>query len=298
MKKIILFFTVAAVCSPYALKAQLDDLESMLLDEMEEITDYTTSTFLSENVVVGQSTLLQEQNNIAIRFKHHFNPLKEGSENAFGFNNAYIYAELGYAPADWVNLGIGYGNYNNSFNGSAKFRALRQSTGKVLMPVSLSFYGTVNYRSKFPDGYEFSDRLAYTAQALISRRFCDFFSLQLAPTYLHRNLVPTPQDQNDLFALGTGASLKLAKNLRLNLEYYWVANNKQTATKYYDPFSVGLSYQTSRHTFELFLTNTQFMEDSYMLSETRGDFWSGDIRVGFNIAINFTVGKKHKGSEE
>ena len=290
MKKIILLAIAIALCTPFTLKAQFDDLEAQLLNEMDEPTDYAISTFLSENVIVGQSTTLQEQNNIAVRFKHHFNPLKSGAKEAFGFNKAYIYAEVGYAPADWANLGVGYGNYNNSINGNAKFRVLRQSTGKVFMPVNLSLYGAVNYRTNSSSAREFSDKLDYTAQALISRRFCDYLSLQLAPTYLHRNLVPTPQDQNDLFALGTGASVKLLKNLRLNLEYYWVADNNQ---KYYDPFSVGVAYQTSRHTFELFLTNAQFMEENYVLGSTVGNFWEGDIRLGFNVAINFTVGKKH-----
>ena len=291
MKKILLLAIAIALCAPSSLMAQFDDLEAQLLGEMDETTDYTISTFLSENVIVGQSTTLQERNNIAVRFKHHFNPLKSGAKEAFGFNKAYIYAEVGYAPADWANLGIGYGSHNNSINGNAKFRVLRQSTGKVFMPVNLSLYGAVNYRTNSSAAKEFVDKLDYTAQVLISRRFCDYFSLQLAPTYLHRNLVPTPQDQNDLFALGTGASVKLLKNLRFNLEYYWVANNNETKTKYYDPFSVGVSYQTSRHTFELFLSNTQFMEENYMLGSTVGNFWDGEIRLGFNVAINFTVGK-------
>ena len=294
MKKILSLAIVLILGVPFTLKAQFDDLEAQLLSEMDEITDYTVGTFLSENVVVGKSTMLQEKNNIAVRFRHHFNPLKSGAKDAFGFNKAYIYAEVGYAPADWVNLGLAYGNNFNSINGSAKFRVLRQSTGKVFMPVNLSVYGAVNYRTNSPMAREFSDQLDYTAQVLISRRFHDYFSLQLAPTYLHRNLVPTPQDQNDLFALGTGASIKLLKNLRLNLEYYWVSNNNETAVKYYDPFSAGVSYQTSRHTFELFVTNSAFMEENYMLGSNTGNFWKGDVRLGFNVAINFTVGKKHK----
>ena len=294
MKKIVLIAVAIALSVPFTATAQFDDLEAQLLSEMDEITDYTVGTFLSENVIVGQSTMLQEKNNVAVRFKHHFNPLKNGTKEAFGFNKAYIYAEVGYAPADWVNLGLGYGSFNNSVNGNAKFKVLRQSTGKVFMPVNLSVYGAVNYRTNASTAREFSDKLDYTTQVLISRRFCDHFSLQLAPTYLHRNLVPTPQDQNDLFALGTGASVKLLKNLRLNLEYYWVSNNNETAIKYYDPFSVGVSYQTSRHTFELFLSNAQFMEENYILGSTTGNFWEGDVRLGFNVAINFTVGKKHK----
>lgn len=293
MKKILLFALL--LVTPTLVKAQLDDLEAQLMSEMDETTDYAVSTFLSENVIVGQSTTMQEKNNLSIRFKHHFGSLKGGPDQIFGLNTANIYLELGYAPADWVNLGIGYGTYKNSFNGNAKFRILRQSTGKIFMPVNLVLLGAINCLTQQYANEEmnknFVGRLDYTLQALISRRFCDIFSLQLAPTYIHRNMVPTAVEPNDLFALGAGASFKLLKNLRLNLEYYWVTDHDAQRTKYYDPFSIGVSYQTSRHTFELFLTNTEFMEENYMLSSTTGNFFKGDIHLGFNCAINFTLGK-------
>ncbi|MDD6210165.1 MAG: DUF5777 family beta-barrel protein [Bacteroidales bacterium] len=297
MKRIFLFLSILLLCAPFSLKAQLDDLEAQLMSEMEKPVDYAVSTFLSENIVVGQSTTMHEKNNLSIIFKHHFGSLKGGPKEIFGLNDANIYVGLGYAPADWVNLGLGYGTYNNSFNGDAKFRILRQSTGRIFMPVNLVLYGAINCRTQQyanPDmNKNFAGRLDYTVQALISRRFCDIFSLQIAPTYVHRNLVATAANPNDLFALGAGASFRLLKNLRLNLEYYWVTDHDTPKTKYYDPFSIGVSYQTSRHTFELFLSNTEFMESNYFLTSTTGNFFKGDIHIGFNCAINFTLGKKH-----
>jgi opacity protein-like surface antigen len=289
MKRIYLILALAGCCYTPVL-AQPDDLEAQLLGEMGATTDYAVSIFLSENIVNGQSTVLRERNNLAVRFKHHFDPLKVGADEAFGFNRASVYAEVGYAPADWMNIAMGYGTHNHSLNGSAKLRVLRQSTGKVFMPVNLSLFGAVNYRTLRYGMAALNDnfvgRLDYVAQALISRRMGSLISLQLAPTFVHRNLTERHADPNNLFALGAGASVRLRSNLRLNLEYYSL-----TTKQYDDPVAVGVSYQTSRHSFELFLTNAQLIEENYFLSSSSGSFFKGNIRVGFNIAINFTLSK-------
>jgi hypothetical protein len=272
--------------------SQLDELESQLLGEMDAVTDYAVSTFLSENIVVGKSTVLHERGNLSIRFRHHFNPLSGGVSEAFGFNRASVYTAINYAPEDWLNLELGYGSHDGSFNGNAKFRLLRQSTGKVVMPVNFTLFGAINYRTSDTGNAEVdadrAGRINYTLQGLTSRRFSNFLSLQLSPSLVHRNLTATPLDPNNIYALGAGSSFKLLKNMRFNMEYYYLLNGRS-----YDPVSVGVSYQTSRHNFELFLTNTQFIKDNYFITDTSGSFFEGDVRVGFNIAINFTLGKSN-----
>ena len=57
---------------------------------------------------------------------------------------------------------------------------------------------------------------------MIGRKFSPGFSLQLTPSYLHRNLVETVADPNDIFALGAGARLKLSKRISVNAEYFYL----------------------------------------------------------------------------
>jgi opacity protein-like surface antigen len=61
--------------------------------------------------------------------------------------------------------------------------------------------------------------------------------LQLSPTFIHRNLVETKEDENDIWALGAGGRFKLSNIISLNLEYYYVIS-KQAAKDFHDSFWV------------------------------------------------------------
>jgi len=50
----------------------------------------------------------------------------------------------------------------------------------------------------------FSSRLSYAGQVLIARKMSRKLSLQLTPAFVHRNLVATVLDPNDLWAVGGG----------------------------------------------------------------------------------------------
>ena len=68
-------------------------------------------------------------------------------------------------------------------------------------------------------GLQFNHRFAFTTQLLISRKFSDSFSFEIAPIYVHKNLYDGILDQKSTLLLGTGARYKIAKRLSLNLEY-------------------------------------------------------------------------------
>jgi hypothetical protein len=65
----------------------------------------------------------------------------------------------------------------------------------------------------------FSSRMGYYGQAILGRKFSEGFSLQLMPTVVHRNLVATTEDPNDMFAVGLGSRMKLSKRISLNVDY-------------------------------------------------------------------------------
>jgi hypothetical protein len=278
-----------------AVSAQ-DDLEAQLLAEMGQPVDYAMGTFLSSHILNSQSSELIGQRGIGFRVAHKFGKFTSGADHFFGFDDSNSMLELNYALADWWNVGIGRATLNEEVCGFTKFRILRQSTGARFMPVSLTFVSNLEYKTRQFDNEErnnnFIDRLVYTSQLLISRKINPSLSVQLMPTYVHVNLVETLFDKNDLAALGLGATYKVYKNFRLNAEYYWVQPHNTPFAEYHHPLSLGICYQTSRHAFELFVTNAQGISESNYITATTDNFFKGEIRIGFNVSTVFTLGRE------
>jgi len=162
------------------------------------------------------------------------------------------------------------------------------------MPVSLSLFSSAALKSvRWADPTRtnyFSSRLSYVGQVLIARKISQGLSLQITPSYVHRNLVATEIDPNDLFAIGAGGRLKLTKRISLNAEYYYIGNPKKyMSQQVYDPLSVGFDIETGGHVFQLIFTNSLAMIEKGFIGETTGNWLKGDIHFGFNISRVFTL---------
>jgi len=166
------------------------------------------------------------------------------------------------------------------------------------MPVSVSVFSSIALKTlKWTDptlqttilhGYHMSGRV------LVARKFNQAFSFQLTPTYIHRNLVATELDPNDLYSIGAGGRLKLTKRISLNAEYYYMLNPKNNfSQQVYNPLTVGVDIETGGHVFQLFFTNSLGTIEQQFIGETTGQWKKGDIHFGFNISRVFTL-KKHQ----
>jgi hypothetical protein len=290
--------SIAIIClliGCYELNAQVDDLELMLEKEVGPVKDETKATFLSTFVLSNPSVEMLDKKGINMRISHKFGFLNSGSESFYGFDNSSSYIGLDYAPLNRINVGIGRSTFRKSVNSHIKINVFRQSKGYRSIPLTIALYGELDYRTqKYFNSDLQEDRLGrieYSSQLLIARKFGNIFSLQLMPTFIHRNLVETENDTNNIYALGIGGTLRLQKVLRLNFEYFWVSEHDTPKTDYYSPISFGICYQTSRHAFELFATNSTGITANNNIAFTTGNFWKGDIGIGFNISIIFSVNR-------
>lgn len=245
----------------------------------------------------GHSIERMPPGQLDFRISHRFGTVNSGAYNFFGIDQANIHLSLEYGIFNWMMIGIGRGTYEKTFDGFTKFSILRQSTGGKEMPVSLSAFTSVAVNSlKWSDPARknyFSSRLTYTAQILVARKFNQAFSFQITPSYIHRNLVATELDPNDLYAIGAGGRIKLTKRISLNGEYYYLINadNKYMSQAVYNPLSVGFDLETGGHVFQIILTNSVAMIEKGFIGETTGQWKKGDIHIGFNISRVFTLQK-------
>jgi hypothetical protein len=294
MRRISLFFLLLLI--PAGIFAQ-DDLMNLLNKNTPEEINFTTATFKSTRIMNGHSIEKMAPGQLDVRISHRFGLINSGAYEFWGLDQANMHFSLEYGFFKWLMIGVGRGSYEKTFDGFAKFTLLRQSSGAKVMPVSLSMFSSVAVKSlKWPDETRtnyFSSRLSYVAQVLVARKISPGFSVQLTPSYVHRNLVATELDPNDLFAIGAGGRMKLTKRISLNAEYYYLANPKTyMSQQVYNPLSIGVDIETGGHVFQLLFTNSLAMIEKGFIGETTGQWKKGDIHFGFNLSRVFNL-KKH-----
>lgn len=281
------------VILPLLLNAQ-EDLLGLLNEDSEPEINFASATFKSTRIMNGHSIEKMPGGQLDFRISHRFGRINSGAYEFFGLDQANIHFGLEYGVTDWLMVGIGRGTYEKTFDGFTKFTILRQSSGDRVMPVSLSFLSTAAATSmKWSDTSRtnyFSSRLSYVHQLMVARKFNPSFSLQITPTLVHRNLVGTEFDPNDLYVLGAGGRLKITKRMSLNAEYFYMFNPREyMSNTVYNPLSIGLDLETGGHVFQLIFTNSLAMIEKGFIGETTGSWLKGDIHFGFNISRVFTV---------
>ena len=280
-------------------EAEKED-EGSLLDMLgpeEEVTNYASASFKTTRVINGQSIENAGHGVLDFKISHRFGMLNMGIDEFFGLDVATIRLGLDYGITDRLMIGVGRSSYQKMLDGFIKYKVLRQSSGARNMPITLSAVASSTLRTgEFPDPERtnyFSSRLTYTYQLLLGRKFSESFSLQLMPTVVHRNLVQTKAQENDVFVLGGAGRQKLTKRLAMTVEYYYVLPD-QILDQYHNSLSIGFDIETGGHVFQLHFTNSTSMIDKGYITETTGDWSDGDIHFGFNISRVFQIHEPKK----
>jgi len=294
MRKIFILLIVPLLLS-FHLKAQ-DDLMDLLGDQ-PKTTDYTYATFKTTRIINAQSVENPAEGVLMFMIQHRFGRINTGAYEFFGLDQATIRLGLEYGITKRLSIGVGRSSYEKTFDGFLKYKILRQSTGLSRMPVSLSgYFSTAITSLKWEDmGVEnrtnyFSSRVSYTYQLLVARKFSNSISAQLIPSLIHKNLVPTGEDKNDIFSVGIGGRVKLTKRMSVNAEYFYTPTS-QISYDFNQPLSIGLDIETGGHVFQLHFSNAQAFFDRGFITETNGKWWDGDIYFGFGISRVFTIVK-------
>jgi hypothetical protein len=294
LKPALILFVAASVATKSF--AQDEDLLKGLGEEKPQ-KEYVFNAFKSSRVIMSHSMEMLRPGVLDFRILHRFGNVNQGISEFFGLDQATIRLGLDYGISNNLTIGIGRGSYRKEIDGFVKWRAIQQATGPGALPFSLlAVAGSTIIGAPWTDPTRknyFSSRVGYYGQAIIGRKFSDNFTLQLMPTFLHRNFVDTKADPNDLYAAGLGGRMKLTKRISLNVDYYYVVNQND-ARDVLNPLSVGFDIETGGHVFQLHFTNAVGMNERVFLTETTNDWAKGDIQFGFNISRAFQVGKKKK----
>ena len=283
MKKLWFLICVLSIASLMAQEDLLDEIDS---DSV--VSTYTAAAFKGLKIVNFESTKLVAKKELTFVVAHRFGSIENGFDTFFGLDDAVTRLNFIYGISDGFNIGISRSSYQKIYEGSIKYRLLRQEEHGF--PFTLVGFNSILINTALDEKnlpkLEFKHRLGYTVQMLISRKMSEKLSLELAPTFFHDNYVMIDAQNNSQVALGFGGRYKLGKRWSLNADYGWHLN-RASNSPFKNPLSIGIDLETGGHVFQMHFTNAQPMNTNTFLGQSTGDWSEGDIYFGFNLSRVF-----------
>ncbi len=289
MKKLLLSIVLISI---HTLFYSQNDLLDILDDETPEnkTENIVTATFKGTRILNGHSIENRKNEELEFIISHRFGAINLGFKELFGLDQSNIRFALEYGLTDNLTLGLGRSSFEKTFDSFFKYSLVKQRKGQSVFPFAISIFGSIAAKTQdeeFPIVERtFSENLSYVGQVLLARKFSSSFSMQLTPTFIHRNTVRIAEDPQNIYALGFGSRIKLSKRVSFNSEYYW-AFNKSTSIDAKNSLAFGVDIETGGHVFQLILSNAITMIEKSFIAENTGDFFGGDIHFGFNISRTF-----------
>lgn len=289
------FITIALTLTAIGLlpvKAFAQDELMDLLEDEEPKTEYVTAGFKTTRVINAHSFENVAAGVLDLKISHRFGFISGGAYELYGLDQAMIRIGTDYGITDRLMVGWGRSSVGKEYDAFVKYKILRQSTGKKKIPFTLAALSamtvsTLKFADKERKNY-FSSRLYYTHQLILGRKFNNAFSLQLIPSLVHRNLVKSALDNNDVYTLGVAGRKKLTNRLAMNFEYHYVFDER-VRDQFQNSLSLGIDIETGGHVFQLHFTNSTSITEKGYLTETTGRWQDGDIHFGFNVSRVFNL---------
>ncbi|MBX2829267.1 MAG: hypothetical protein KTR22_13965 [Flavobacteriaceae bacterium] len=295
MKKFLVYALLVLPIVGFAQDDLLDELEAGVTANTE-----VKAAFKGLKVVNFESTKLGGAKELYLVVSHRFGTVKNGIDDFFGLDNAVTQIKFIYGVNEWLNLGVARSSLQKKYGVHAKYRLVHQQ--REGFPFAIVGYNLITVNTAldedlFPN-LEFSDRLTYTSQVLVSRKFSEDFSLLLAPTFVHENLATRSfeiqedgetlvfDEDNNQFAVGIGGRYKLTKRWSINMDY-GIHLNRNDNSNFKNPLSIGVDLETGGHVFQMHFTNAQAMFEEGFIIQGQGDWGDGDFFFGFNLSRVF-----------
>ncbi|MBV6429673.1 MAG: hypothetical protein KIPDCIKN_04248 [Haliscomenobacter sp.] len=252
--------------------------------------EYVSETFKTYRIVNGHSVEMLRKKALLFTIGHRFlGTVDEGLGEFFGMDQfADIHLELAYGLTDRLNVGLGRSRVGKIYNGYFKYRLTRQELGGF--PLSLGLVGgatvrTAPWSDTEADVLEFKHRLRFSGQALIAARVLPSLSVQLTPTYIHRNLTLNTRQNNQTFALGVPSRIRLSDGISLLCEYFPRFNPDENDDRQssFNAFGFGLDITSAQHAYQIQFSNTVALTEPAFIAESPTAFGEKGVHLGFRI---------------
>lgn len=236
-----------------------------------------------------------KKKNMHFAIMHTFGTLDGGIETLFGLDNgANIQFSFEFGLGEKFSLGVARASRDKFYNIYGRYHLLQQ-TQNDNMPLSLSFAGgagvITNPYDFLPEEEqpEFSDRLAYSAQFMLARKFSNKISIQLSPMMAYfsdpRTIYQIEGTQNFYLALGMSGKWKVTDSSSLTLQ--WIPNLNSDLR---NNVGIGWDIEAGEHVFQMYFVTSQALNEQYLLGGGNG-VPGEEFRLGFNVNRIFWLGQ-------
>jgi hypothetical protein len=259
------------------------------------------NTFESVWIIDNQTVMVPVKGTMEMDIMHRFGTVNNGYDDFWGFfAPSNIRLGISYAPVKKLFVGVGITKSNMLLDANAKYSFITQTPGKY--PVSVSYYANMAFDSrKNTDGGLFkynSQKFSFFNQLIIARKVTKKLSLQVAPSISHQNSVNGYYTKNDStgqtifkemlhdhFAIAFSGRYKLTPvtSIMVNYDQPLTKHNTQNP----DPnLSFGFEFNTSNHSFQLFLGNYFF------INPQRNNMFNQNSPFGYDDLTKTHPGRK------
>ena len=260
--------------------------------------------FETLTLIDNQTTVSLYQGSYALEIQHRFSKIKEIADLFGIYGSANTRLGFSYGVTDKIMIGVGTTRGYMLQDLEWKYSILTQTeSGRI--PVSLSYYGNAvldardskyfgteeEYMASDPDRYErvhfpfpFVARMSYLQQLIVSRRFGEKASFQLAPTFVWYNAVPEGYNNANL-SLNFGGRLQVMGFHSIVFEYDQPLLMPEEEV--YPNIALGVEIGTSTHSFRVFASNYNAIIKNRSIAFNGNNPLDGEFQFGFNISIRF-----------
>jgi len=260
--------------------------------------EYITKTFGGIYIVNMPTTEIGPAKSFNFIIQHRFGASEFNNEILKNFMGIDLVSNIRFALAfpikERVLLSVGRTRYKKHYDFDVKYTFLKQTTSNST-PFSASLrFNTAVMSDRFspiPEDYFYSSgepfnnykemhRLSYTTQLILARKFSNAFSFQVAPAFIHRNLVGETEE-NNIIAIPAGGKIKTGLFSSVIFEFAYI-HNKPEDVLY--PYSIGWQKETASHVFQLFVsTSNRILDFSNYTNENQVKINEGKFFLGFNL---------------
>lgn len=270
-----------------------------------ETPAFPVTTFESNFLVDDQTTVVFDKKTLGFAIQHKFGTMENGISDLWGIYGAAtnIRLALDYVPFKNLQIGAGLSKIHMLTDVSAKYSILQQTSDNKV-PVSLAVYGVVGMDGRgassfetgnvvdtkgetMPKTIDFTDKLSYFSQVMVSRKFTEWLSIQGGASFTHFNMVAWDEN-HDLFGVHALGRIKISPQSSLTFNYNQPlkieAISEQTTMPDYKPnIAIGWQISTFTHAFQLYVSNGAYMNPQENMMYTTSGFDMDGIAIGFTI---------------